>query len=58
MRVERNLIKIVHGVWAKSENFDFGNKGYHRKGHEKRSRMANVSFVAPSSEELRRQKEI
>ena len=30
---------IVHGFWPKKENFDFGKKGYHRKGHLKRSRM-------------------
>ena len=33
-----------HGLWTgfrpKSEKFDFGQKGYHAKGHLKRSRMA------------------
>ena len=34
---------LVHGFWPKSENFDFDQKRYHRKGHLKRSRMAQIS---------------
>ena len=34
---------IVHGFRPKSEKFDFGKKGYHRKEHLKRSRMAQIS---------------
>ena len=34
---------IVHGFWPKSENFDFGKTGYHRKGYLKRSRMVQIS---------------
>ena len=34
---------IVHGFWPKSENFDFGQKGYHMKDHLKRNRMAQIS---------------
>ena len=30
-------LTIVHGFWPESENFNFGKKGYHRKGHLKRS---------------------
>ena len=33
----------VHGFWPKSENFDFGQKGYHMKGHLKRNRLAQIS---------------
>ena len=35
--------KVVHGFWPKSENFDFGKKGYHMKGHLKRNRMTQIS---------------
>ena len=33
----------VHGFGPESENFDYGQKGYHVKGHLKRSRMALIS---------------
>ena len=39
MSTARDLIKI-HGFWPEFENFDFGQKGYHMKGHLKRNRMA------------------
>ena len=34
---------IVHGFWPKTENVDFGQKGYLMKGHLKRNRMAQIS---------------
>ena len=34
---------IVHAFWPETETFDFGKKGYHRKGHLKRSRMVQIS---------------
>ena len=35
---------IVHGFWPETEKFDFSpKKGYHMKGHLKRSRMAQIS---------------
>ena len=43
---KRNLSKrliIVHGFQPKTENFDIGKKGYHRKGHPKRSNLAQIS---------------
>ena len=33
---------IVHGFWPETENFDYGKKGYHRNGHHKGSRMAQI----------------
>ena len=44
--LKRNLTKrltIVQCFWPESENFDFSQKAYHRKGHEKRSRMTLIS---------------
>ena len=51
-----NLIEMpstVHAFRPETENFDLGQKGYHRKGHLKGS-MAQVSapYVAPSSESV------
>ena len=37
------LLYIVRGFWPKPENFDFGQKGYHMKGHLKRNRMTQIS---------------
>ena len=34
---------IVHGFWSKTENFDFGQKGYHMKEHLKESIMVQIS---------------
>ena len=36
------IVFIVHGFWPKSEKFDFGKKGFHRKEHLKRSRMPQI----------------
>ena len=33
----------VHGFRPESENFNFRKKGYHRKGHLKRSILAQIS---------------
>ena len=33
----------VHGFWPESENFDFGQKGYHIKEHLKRNRIVQIS---------------
>ena len=34
---------IVHAFWPESEIVNFGQKGYHMKGHLKRSRMVQIS---------------
>ena len=36
-------LTIVHGFRPESENFNFGQKGYHMKGHLKRNRMVQIS---------------
>ena len=38
-------LTIVQGFRPKSEKFDFGKTAYHRKGHLKRSRMAQISSL-------------
>ena len=43
MSAEAKSTKMVHGFCPKTENFDFGQKGYHMKGHLKRNRMAQIS---------------
>ena len=43
-KIDQNtLLRIVHGFHPKSENFDFGDKSYHRKGHLKRSILVQIS---------------
>ena len=57
MSAERNWSKrltIVHGVWPESENFNSGKKGYHRKGHLKRSIMVDGFLAIPAKKEISR----
>ena len=52
-------LTIVNGFRPESEKLDFGETWHHWKGHLKRcSYGTNVSFVAPSSEEIGARKEI
>ena len=41
--IQSKCLTIVQAFRPKSENFDFGKTEYHRKGHLKRSRMAQNS---------------
>ena len=44
--------RLVHGIWPKTEKFDFGKKMIpSERASQGEQNDANISFIAPSSEE-------